>query len=160
MIIILTIIIKCYQRRKSCPCHRSLKIQSIYSEFRSKILDNVYDCGQVENWARGGEGQHVERNLVALFICLFVLLFLAFFASLSHHLRTLERVNRKKFDRPLTDPQLGNDPDERDVDELDERDRLLGGEGGATGGFINIGTTTSCVSSDGGVSAAGLSSAS
>ena len=42
---------------------------------------------------------------------------------LSCHLRTLERVKRQKLGNPLTEPQLGSEPD--DVDVLDERDRVL-----------------------------------
>lgn len=45
------------------------------------------------------------------------------------HFRMLARAKRQKLGRPLTDPQLGKEPDEVDV--LEDRERVLGGEGGA-----------------------------
>jgi hypothetical protein len=46
----------------------------------------------------------------------------------------LARANRQKLGSPLTEPQLGKELE--DVEVLEDLERVLGGEGGATGGAM------------------------
>ena len=49
-------------------------------------------------------------------------------------MRMLARAKRQKFGSPRTDPHDGKELD--DVEVLDDRERVLGGDGGAAGGSM------------------------
>ena len=49
----------------------------------------------------------------------------------ERHLRIPERAKRQRLGNPLIDPQLGNELE--DVDELEDLERVFGGEGGGGG---------------------------
>ena len=58
---------------------------------------------------------------------------------LFRYLRILARAKRQKLGRPRTEPHEGNELEVVDV--LEERDRVLGGDGGAAGGNIGCGSS-------------------